>query len=273
MAFIVRVIFLFCFILISANAIEFKIYQKDSLNFSNTEYLMSEKLDGIRGVWNGTSLLTRNNNEIKAPKEWTKNFPPFMLDGELWIKRNSFEQVSSIVRNSKSSMDDWREVTYNVFDAPNICDSCTLLERLDLLTKYLQENPNENIRIIPQHIIASEDELGAYFDNIVKNGGEGLIIRENKNPNIAYKYKPYYDNECQVIGYKEGKGKYEGLVGAIICKTIIKDTEIILSIGSGLSKKDRANPPKINSIITYKYNGLTKNNVPRFPVFIRERVE
>ena len=269
----IRVLFLFCLIIFNANAIDFKTYQKDTLDFQNTEYLMSEKLDGIRGVWNGTSLLTRNNNKIKTPEEWTRNFPPFMLDGELWIKRDYFEKISSIVRNSNSNMNDWKEVTYNVFDAPNICDSCTLLERLDLLTKYLQENPNENIRIIPQYIITNNDDLEAYFGNIINNGGEGLIIRDNKNPNMAYKYKPYYDNECEVIGYKKGKGKYEGLVGAIICKTIIKDKEMILHIGSGLSKKDRENPPKINSIITYKYNGLTKNNIPRFPVYIRERVE
>lgn len=41
----------------------------------------------------------------------------------------------------------------------------------------------------------------------------------------------------------------------------------VIKIGSGLKDKDRENPPKIGSIVTYKFNGLTKNSLPRFPVF------
>lgn len=43
----------------------------------------------------------------------------------------------------------------------------------------------------------------------------------------------------------------------------------IIKIGSGLKDKDRANPPQINAIITYKFSGYTKNNLPRFPIFLR----
>ena len=61
---------------------------------------MSEKLDGIRGIWNGKTLHTRNNNPLNPPNFWLKNFPPFSLDGELWLDYESFEQTSSIIRTS-----------------------------------------------------------------------------------------------------------------------------------------------------------------------------
>lgn len=69
--------------------------------------------------------------------------------------------------------------------------------------------------------------------------------------------------------YKKGKGKFEGLLGSVTCVDIFSNVE--LEIGSGFSDEQRANPPKIGSIITYKYQNLTKNLKPRFPIFLRVR--
>ena len=45
----------------------------------------------------------------------------------------------------------------------------------------------------------------------------------------------------------------------------------IIKIGSGLDENQRAIPPKIGTIITFKYYGLTSKGNPRFPVFLRVR--
>ncbi|MDQ7060745.1 MAG: hypothetical protein Q9M43_06265 [Sulfurimonas sp.] len=45
----------------------------------------------------------------------------------------------------------------------------------------------------------------------------------------------------------------------------------VIKIGSGLSNEKRDNPPKIGSIITFKYYGLTSKGKPRFPIFLRIR--
>jgi DNA ligase 1 len=42
------------------------------------------------------------------------------------------------------------------------------------------------------------------------------------------------------------------------------------NVGTGLSDKQRKNPPKIGSIIVYRFQELTKDSVPRFPSFIGE---
>lgn len=236
---------------------------------------MSGKLDGIRGIWNGKTLNTRNNYPINPPKVWLKNFPPFSLDGELWLDYQSFEKISSIVRNSNSSLKEWQNITYNVFDAPNICQDCTLLERLDKLQKYLDKNSSPSIKIIPQIQIQNKQHLQSYFQEILNQNGEGIIIRKNDTPygdsSNTYKYKPYMDSECEVIGYTQGKGKFEGMLGAIICQAKIQGVQKTFKIGSGFSTKERQSPPPLHSIITYKYNGLTKNNLPRFPTFLHIR--
>ncbi len=59
---------------------------------------MSEKLDGVRCYWDGSTMYTRNGNEIYAPEDWIKNLPLFPLDGELWSGRDNFQSIVSIVR-------------------------------------------------------------------------------------------------------------------------------------------------------------------------------
>ena len=56
---------------------------------------MSEKLDGIRAYWDGKELLSKNGNKIYAPNWFLDKLPPFDLDGELWTKRDDFENIQN----------------------------------------------------------------------------------------------------------------------------------------------------------------------------------
>jgi len=82
------------------------------------------------------------------------------------------------------------------------------------------------------------------------------------------KLKKHQDAEAKVIAYLPGKGKYQGLLGALQVRTT---DGIVFKIGSGFSDIERANPPAIGSIITYKYNGKTQAGVPRFARYWRIR--
>lgn len=62
-------------------------------------WVVSEKYDGIRAVWDGKNLISRSGKKFNAPKFWLENFPNFKIDGELWTARNDFENLSSIVRD------------------------------------------------------------------------------------------------------------------------------------------------------------------------------
>ena len=230
-------------------------------------WVMSEKLDGIRAYWNGKMLLSRGGHQIYAPKWFIKDYPPFEIDGELWTKRNDFENISSIVRD-KIPSENWKDIKYYIFEVPNAKGN--LYQRLEKVKKY----ENKYIRIIPQIKIKDKNHLDKFLKEIESKKGEGVVVRDgsvsyiNKRTSKALKVKSFKDTECKIIGYTQGKGKYQGLIGAIICQL---ENNIEFKIGSGLSDELRKIPPKIGEIITFKYQSFTKYGKPRFPVYLRIR--
>ena len=80
------------------------------------------------------------------------------------------------------------------------------------------------------------------------------------------KVKQFHDDEAQIIGYKNGKGKNEGKVGSLQCRN--KEGKEF-SVGSGLDEDIRDHPPEIGTWITYRYQEKTLRGIPRFPTFVR----
>ncbi len=233
-------------------------------------WLMSEKLDGVRAIWDGEKLISRGGRVFDAPKWFTKDLPPFAIDGELWTKRGDFEHITSIV-NTRHPHSGWKAITYNIFEVPDAPGG--LLTRLQKLQDHLDTYPSLYIRVIPQMLIRNRENLKSFFDEVIEGNGEGVVLRR---PDVPYyvgrksdslKYKGFSDDECIVTGYLPGKGKFEGLVGAIECHW----KEMKIRIGSGLTKETRTHPPKIGETITFKYWNLTYKGKPKYPVFLRAR--
>jgi DNA ligase-1 len=236
-------------------------------------WVMSEKLDGIRGFWDGEKLVSRGGNLINAPAWFTQSYPPFAIDGELWTKRNDFENISSIVR-SKNSGDRWKNITHHIFEAPN--QQGGLLERLLILEKYLRTNPIPHLKILKQTLIQDKQQLEIFLEEVTSHKGEGVVVR---NPSTLYetgrlssalKVKKYFDTECRVLKILSGKGKYQDKMGSVLCQT---DNGKQLRIGSGFKDKDRNIPPAIGSEITFKYYGFTKKGKFKYPVYLRQKID
>ncbi len=58
-------------------------------------YWVSEKLDGVRAIWDGKTLRFRSGNPVPAPEWLTAALPQRPLDGELWLGRGKFDQPSA----------------------------------------------------------------------------------------------------------------------------------------------------------------------------------
>ena len=249
------------------NLLLLKSYKED---VNVTGWLMSEKLDGIRAYWTGNKLISRSGKEFATPKWFIKDFPPFEIDGELWTKREDFEHISSIV-NQQKPHDGWREITYNIFEVPH--QEGSLIMRLEVLKKWLKKHPNSFIKIIAQEPCRDREHLKSRLKEVEALGAEGLVVRNplalyiDKRTSEALKVKSFEDDECVVRGYTQGHGKFEELIGALICSWHGK----VFKIGSGLSLEERRNPPALGSNVTFKYNGVTRYGKPRFPVFLRVR--
>jgi DNA ligase-1 len=244
-----------------------KTYDK---NIDVVGWVMSEKLDGVRGFWDGQKLISRGGKVFNPPKWFIKNFPTFAIDGELWTKQNDFENIVSIVRSKKDK--GWKTIKLMVFEVPN--QESGLLDRLNILEKYLAKKPHSYIEIIKQTVIKTKSQVSDFLEEVTNKKGEGVVLR---NPNISYKtgrlssalkVKKHFDDECIVQEILAGKGKYQNKMGAIKCK--IKNGKIF-KIGSGFKDSERENPPKIGTTITFKYYGLTKKGNFKYPVFLRIR--
>lgn len=238
-----------------------------------SDYYVSEKLDGVRALWTGKQLVTRSGNTISAPTWFTAALPDnTSLDGELWAGRGNFQQVTSTVLDATPDDTQWKAIKYMVFDLPT--SDARFEQRLNVLNALIGDMASRYIQLVPQRKYNSLAALHAYQDQISHNNGEGLMLH-HKNSHYVHgrsdsllKLKPYQDAEAVVIGYEEGKGKYQGKMGAI---WVLTPDNKKFKIGSGFADAERANPPAIGSVINYRHNGYTKNGIPRFTRFIRVR--
>lgn len=245
------------------------IYQPD-IRLQN--YWVSEKLDGVRAFWNGKNLLSRQGNIFHAPEWFTSVLPEVALDGELWLERGEFEQVSGLVRRDSPNDADWREVKYMIFDMPKHAGNFD--QRLNRLKAIIAEINAPHIQLVEQFKVSSHKILMKNLDDVVEQGAEGLMLHlasslyKSGRSDDLLKLKKHFDAEAVVIAHLPGKSKYEGMLGSMLVET---QEKIRFKIGSGFSDNERKNPPAIGSTITYKYFGLTKKGVPRFASFMRVR--
>ena len=239
-----------------------------------TRYLVSEKLDGVRAIWDGASLRFRSGKDINAPRWFLDGLPKRPLDGELWIARGSFERLSGIVRRDVPDDAEWRQVRYMIFELPGAPG--TFSERAEAIRQIAREANGPWLREIEQFPVVDRNSLQKRLKEVVKAGGEGLMLHradaiyETGRSDVLLKMKPWDDAEAVVIGHVPGKGKYAGLLGALRVRT---PDGREFSLGTGFTDEQRRNPPPIGSTVTYRYRDMTGSRLPRFASFLRPRTE
>lgn len=249
-----------------------KTYQINQLPEAIEHYSVTEKLDGIRAIWTGKDLITKQGNVIRAPKGFTTGFPANVIEGELWISRGLFQQTLSVVMKDKPSEQEWNEVRFMAFDLPT--SPLTYAERYKALKALISQSNNRSLDLIPQYPISSAVELAELLKKVTQSGGEGLMLNLSSGiyqagrSNNLLKLKPYTDADAVVLQHFPGSGKLTGLLGSILVKN--KQGKVF-KIGSGFSVAERSTPPEIGSIISYKYSGFTRSGLPRFATFLRKR--
>lgn len=237
-------------------------------------YLVSEKYDGVRAVWDGQTLRFRSGRAVAAPAWFLAKLPPTPLDGELWLARRKFDELSGIVRKSEPVEQEWRRVTYMVFELPDAPG--TFEQRYARIREIAREANWPQLKAVEQFRVADRAALKRKLDEVVKAGGEGLMLHLADAPyvtgrsDVLLKLKPLLDTEATVIEYVPGKGKYAGMMGALKVRT---PEGLEFRIGTGFTDAVRKNPPPLGSVVTYTYRDLTKEGLPRFASFLRVREE
>ena len=239
------------------------------------EYWASEKYDGVRGYWDGRQLISRGGQPIAAPAWFTAGWPATPMDGELWAGRGQFDHAQSTTAQNAPNDAAWRQMRFMVFDLPAAPGSFD--QRLPVLQNTVAAIGQSWVQAVEQRKLKDEAELQQWLKQVVKAGGEGLMLHKGSAPyrsgrsDDLLKLKPFDDAEARVIGYKPGRGQWQGMTGSLLVQG--PDGKQF-SLGAGLTAELRRNPPALGSWVTYRYQGLhEKSGLPRFARFMRVRNE
>jgi len=274
------------FMLADTYTTDMKIPKKLSENPPPIGWYMSEKLDGYRAQYNPETktFVSRQNKPFNAPKWFVDQMPNEYFDGELYCGRGNFQNMG-VVRKKVPVDEEWQQITYCIYDAPK--HSGTFEERYKYILSFdFQSSPN--INMLTHCKVNDIVSMKKFYEKILENKGEGIMLN---NPDAKYegkrtphllKYKPSFDAEAIIIGYKEGTNKYEGMLGSFICQPIIdndgqkykdENLEHIFNI-SGMDDEIRKNYRQthpFDTIITYEYSDITNKGKPRFARYLRIR--
>jgi len=237
-----------------------------------SEYWVSEKLDGVRAYWDGEHLWSRGGHQYQSPEWFTKRFPDDPLDGELWLGRGRFSELSGIVRTQVPVDQDWRRVSFHVFDLP--MQNTPFSERYEELRAIVADSGSPYLALVRQHPISSHRALMEQLDQTVAAGGEGLMLKRKESLYLGgrsddlLKVKPFQDREAVVVEQIPGRGKYEGMMGALLVEL---PSGRRFRIGTGFSDAERQSPPEPGQTVTFKFHGYTSTGLPRFASYLRIR--
>ncbi|MTI51594.1 MAG: DNA ligase [Alcanivorax sp.] len=239
-----------------------------------SRYWVSEKFDGVRAYWDGDDLISRHGNRFDVPATFTRGFPEQPLDGELWMGRGTFSRMVGLINRHDTGPEHWRDVYYMVFDLPRAAGPFD--DRLRTLRRLLKNHDNPHLRLVRQLKVPDRAALNRRLEKVIEAGGEGLMLHRGDASYRSYrsadllKVKPYQDAEARVVAHLPGEGRLEGKMGALLLET---DGGQHFRLGTGFSDAQRADPPPIGSLVTYKFYGRTRHGLPRFPSFLRVRRE
>jgi DNA ligase 1 len=239
-----------------------------------SNYLVSEKFDGVRAIWDGAELRFRSGRIVAAPTWFIDKLPKHKLDGELWLGHGKFEVLSGMVRKSEPLDDDWRQISYLIFELPDAPG--TFEVRAARIREIVFGAQWPQLIAVEQKRGTNRAALRDQLNRVVKNGGEGLMLHLADAPyvtgrsDVLLKLKPLDDTEAKVVEHLAGKGKFTGVMGAM---RVQMPSGRQFVIGTGFTDAQRKNPPPIGANVTYTYRGFTNTGLPRFASFLRVRAE
>lgn len=178
------------------------------------KYLISEKYDGVRAFWDGEHLISRQGNLINAPDWFTKNLPKIQLDGELWWARGKFDDLSGAVRKDKPIDAEWENISYQIFELPSATG--TFEARAKRIVEIVQQTNLSHLKAVAQFRVNDESALKLRLKQVVKNGGEGLMLHRadalyiTGRSDALLKLKPLFALKQRWLAIRQVKANMRG---------------------------------------------------------------
>lgn len=222
------------------------------LNTLSYPILVQRKYDGVRCLakykGNKTVLISRGGNYYSIGvienilEKIHQKYPHIIFDGELYNHDMTFEEISGACREGLNKTDllfnDRKfDIEYHIYDLINTKDlNMTFIERYKLLKEIIgnilpeitKTNKKINVLRVPTYKVDDFETLDKKHNEFVTEGYEGLIARPldslyqiSFRSNSILKYKKFFEDEFQIVGYKidDNKSIGESFVFTLITRS------------------------------------------------------
>jgi len=271
-------------------------YDENRVNWSKPVW-MQPKLDGIRAILTKDGAFSRTGKQFMnvkhlftpAIKDLFNQNPWIHLDGELYNHnlRDDFEKIVSLARKQTPTDEDRKEaremLQYHVYDYI-FCNPKE--KKVDLIESDLNrygkrmdqlacsDMYGKHIRYVPSKRVATPAMTKVIHQSFLDEGYEGSIMRldgayKHGRSYDLMKFKDFSDEEAEIIGFVEGKGKRRGTIGKFIAvdSAGIKFGMPVMGKQSDLIRDFKAMQGWIGKTATFTYFERTKANSYRHPLF------
>jgi|APGre2960657505_1045072.scaffolds.fasta_scaffold23932_1 hypothetical protein len=185
----------------------------DAMTLNLSGWRVREKMEGVLAERRGDLLVSRTGKAIKAPSKFIAEIPEGVL-GELWAGRGRLDVVQSALRTG-----DFSAITFCPHD--------------------------EN-----QHEIESSDALAAFYDRVILDGGQGVVITSPEG--YMFKIKPRTTAKAVVVesGFEMSVVEFNGVKFKLPC----------------------GQWPYIGTVVRFSFCGQTRKGTPKAARFISDRL-
>jgi ATP-dependent DNA ligase len=258
------------------------------------------KLDGVRCLvyrdnTTGKLIFQSRSNTIYEPfahllTEFEALFTSFddsddlIIDGELYTHGMAFEKITSMARRSKTKHGEVGELQHHIYDCfysgtKNLeKNKIGYADRYAALLSAFSKTPHTNIVLVETKLANSLEDVYAFHTHYTTLSApyEGVMIRGKDSPykqqgrsKELLKYKMFSDDEFVVIGHHEGTGAHAGTPIFECSSKVKKDKNFSVTMQGSIEgrKKMFENVQSYyGKKLTVKYQEITADGVPRFPV-------
>jgi ATP-dependent DNA ligase len=257
----------------------------------NYPAIVQRKFDGVRCLAklnsDGTvTLMSRKGkefahlNHIKADVAANNSDTNLVIDGELYSDTLTFQELVGLVKRvtlKPGNDEQMLEVSLRVYDCVELNNEADFTDRYLTITNLTEGA--EYLSLVENVRVSTESEIHAAQARFVEEGYEGAMVRNltgayaiGKRSANLQKVKTFLDGEYLIVGFTQGTGNETGCViwechtpagqpFGVRPRGTQEDRKVLFQNGSDY----------IGRQLTVRYQELTDDGVPRFPVGIAIR--
>jgi DNA ligase-1 len=245
---------------------------------------VQRKYDGTRCVAvPQTGLFSRNRKRyphLEHILEELSSLPEsIILDGELYSTELTFQEIVGLVKKETLKPADAEKMPKIKFHCYDMVSDAPYEDRLARLQALFSRFKFTSLVLTTTEVCPTREALKPLHDKYVAEGYEGIMLRNKAGTYRVgvrsadlQKYKEFCDDEYEVTGFREGDGAEKGCV-IWVCRTPTGQEFACRPRGT---REDRVElfargASFIGKRLTVRYQELTTDGLPRFPVGITFR--